>query len=349
MFKGNFAATAIGSFPHKDVDDACNLILRTLTEIPCWPQLPERDMREEMCIQYTEGLPFLKLYPEENKIYIDMPDDNTDELEEFYNKYLSEDAERFPMSKDFSIGFSNMVSRLQEKWPNTICAIKGQIVGPITLAGTLKGKDDIPILHNSTLFDAVVKLLEMKACWQIEKYSIFDVPKIMFLDEPYLSSYGSAFASLKKEQIVKSLNEIFQAIHKRHALAGIHCCGNTDWPMLMETQVDILSFDAFGYMDTILIYKQEIETFLKRGGFLAWGIVPTSHSIHEVTVNSLFDKLESAIDHLINKGIEKRLITENSLITPSCGTGTMPLEEAEKSMVMTHDLSMMIKDRYGIS
>ncbi len=349
MFKGNFSATAIGSFPHRDVDAACDLVLKTLTEIPCWPQLPERDMREEMCVQYTEGLPFLKLIPEENKIFIDMPEEDTSELENFYTKFLSEDATYFPISEECSVGFPNIISRLQKEWPNTIRAIKGQIVGPITLAGTLKGKDEIPILHNSTLFDTVVKLLAMKACWQIERYSAFDVPKIIFLDEPYLSSYGSAFASLKKEQIVGSLNEIFESIHQRNALAGIHCCGNTDWPMLMETRVDILNFDAFGYMDMLLIYKQEIETFLKRGGYLAWGIVPTTDSINEVTANGLFDTLESGVDQLINSGIEKRLIIDQSLITPSCGTGSLSIDEAEKSMNMTHDLSMIIKERFDIS
>ncbi|GJQ57775.1 MAG: methionine synthase [Candidatus Scalindua sp. AMX11] len=349
MFKGNFSATAIGSFPHKDVGDACDLVLKTLTEVPCWPQLPERDMREEMCVQYTEGLPFLKLIPEKNKIFIDMTDDNTGELEEFYTKYLSEDASQFPISEECSVGFPNLVARLQKKWPDTIRAIKGQIVGPITLAGTLKGSDEIPILHDSVLYDTVVKLLAMKACWQIEQYSAFDVPKIIFLDEPYLSSVGSAFASLKKEQIVDSLNEIFEAIHQRGALAGIHCCGNTDWPMIMDTQVDILNFDAFGYMDSILIYKQEIDAFLKRGGYLAWGIVPTTDSINEVTVEGLLDTLESAVDQLVNKGIEKKLIIDNSLITPSCGTGSLSIDEADKAMNMTHDLSMIIKERFEIS
>lgn len=241
-----------------------------------------------------------------------------------------------------------MIKYLHEKKPDSLRAIKGQIVGPITLAGTLKDPEQIPILHNSVLFDAAVKLLAMKACWQIEKFSEFGLPEIMFLDEPYLSSYGSAFASLKKEQIVDSLNEIFQVIHNRHALSGIHCCGNTDWSMLMDTQVDIISFDAYGYMDTMLIYKQEIDSFLKRGGILSWGIVPTSHSVNEVTVESLSEKLESAIDSLVNKGIERRLINENSLITPSCGTGTMPLEEAEKAMTLTHDLSVRVKDKYKI-
>ena len=345
MFKGNFSATAIGSLPHKDVDEARDLFLRTLTEIPCWPQLPERDMREEMCVQYTEGLPFLRIYPEEKKVCIEQGDDNADEMEEFYNKYLTEDVERFPISEDYSIGFTNMVNHLHKERPGGLRAVKGQIVGPITLAGALKGKDDIPILHNSILFDMVVKLLAMKACWQIERYSKFNVPRIIFLDEPYLSSYGSAFASLKKEQIVSSLNEVFEAIHNHSGLAGIHCCGNTDWPMLMETQVDIINFDAYEFMEKFLMYRQETGTFLNRGGILAWGVIPTSHSINEVTVDGLVEKLESAIDHLVKSGIERKLIIENSLITPSCGTGTMSIEESEKVMVMTHDVSKMAREK----
>ena len=348
IFKGNFSATAIGSYPHKNVDDACNLILNTLTEIPCWPQLPERDMREEMLVQYTEGLPFLKLVPEEKKIYVDIPDDNTDGLETFYNKYLSEDVELFSISDSHAVGFSNMVRLLKERKPEHLRATKGQIVGPITLAGTLKNPEQISVLHDPVFFDVIVKLLAMKACWQIDKYSEFSLPCIIFLDEPYLSSYGSAFASLKKEQIIDSLNEIFQAIHNRKALSGIHCCGNTDWTMLMETQVDIINFDAYGYMDTMLIYKGEVKSFLERGGILAWGIVPTTDSINEATIDNLMEKLVSAVDYLINSGIEAKLVIENSLITPSCGTGTMSLKEAEKAMSLTHELSVKIKNKYKI-
>ena len=117
----------------------------------------------------------------------------------------------------------------------------------------------------------------------------------------------------------------------------------------METQVDIINFDAFGYMDTMLIYKGEVKSFLERGGILAWGIVPTTDSINEATIDNLMEKLVSAVDYLVKSGIERKLVIENSLITPSCGTGTMPLEEAEKAMTLTHDLSVKIKDKYKIA
>jgi len=349
MLKGNFSATAIGSYPHNNVDDACDLILKTLPEIPCWPQLPERDMNEEMLVQYTEGLPFLKIDPVKKSVYVDMPEDNTDKLEEFYNNYMSEDPGLFALSDSHALGFSNMTRLLKEKKPEGLRAIKGQIVGPITLAGSLKDPEQIAMLHNPVLFDVIVKLLAMKACWQLDQYAAFGLPRIIFLDEPYLSSYGSAFASLKKEQIVESLNEIFLAIHNRESLSGIHCCGNTDWTMLMETQVDIINFDAFGYMDTMLIYKKEVRTFLERGGIMAWGIVPTTDSIKDVTIGDLMDKMISAVDRLVESGIDQNLIIENSLITPSCGTGTMPLDEAEKAMTLTHELTIKLKDKYKIT
>ena len=349
MLKGKFSATAIGSYPHNNVDDACDLILKTLPEIPCWPQLPERDMNEEMLVQYTEGLPFLKIDPVKKSVYVDMPEDNTDKLEEFYNNYMSEDPGLFALSDSHALGFSNMTRLLKEKKPEGLRAIKGQIVGPITLAGSLKDPEQIAMLHNPVLFDVIVKLLAMKACWQLDQYAAFGLPRIIFLDEPYLSSYGSAFASLKKEQIVESLNEIFLAIHNRESLSGIHCCGNTDWTMLMETQVDIINFDAFGYMDTMLIYKKEVRTFLERGGIMAWGIVPTTDSIKDVTIGDLMDKMISAVDRLVESGIDQKLIIENSLITPSCGTGTMPLDEAEKAMTLTHELTIKLKDKYKIT
>jgi hypothetical protein len=242
-----------------------------------------------------------------------------------------------------------MIRLLKEKKPESLRAIKGQIVGPITLAGSLKDPEQIAMLHNPTFFDVIVKLLAMKACWQLDQYAEFGLPRIIFLDEPYLSSYGSAFASLKKEQIVESLNEIFLAIHNRDSLSGIHCCGNTDWTMLMETQVDIINFDAFGYMDTMLIYKNEVRAFLERGGILAWGIVPTTDSIRDVTLDDLMVKMVSAVDSLVEKGIDRKLIVTNSLITPSCGTGTMPLDEAEKAMTLTHELTVKLKEKYKIT
>jgi hypothetical protein len=63
----------------------------------------------------------------------------------------------------------------------------------------------------------------------------------------------------------------------------------------------------------------------------------------------LMEKMISAVDNLVKKGIDQKLIVENSLITPSCGTGTMPIEDATKAMTLTHELTVKLKDKYKIT
>ena len=62
-FKNKFEpcclATTIGSLPHTDAVRATRLMLRSTPEIPSWVQFPKRDFRENMMMQFTEGLPAL--------------------------------------------------------------------------------------------------------------------------------------------------------------------------------------------------------------------------------------------------------------------------------------------------
>lgn len=296
-------------------------------------------------MQYTEGLPCLKIDYERKNLHLDLSDNYHSELEAFYGKYLTDDPDHFLISKDFSAGFPALLNRIKNAKEKQFRGLKGQIVGPITLAASIRDQNKNSVIYNSTIFDVIVKTLAMKACWQLDRYARFNVAAIIFLDEPYLSSVGSAFANINRTQVVNALNEIFDAIHKRNALAGIHCCANTDWSMLMDTTADIISFDAYGYMDSLLLYWREVKMFLQRGGILAWGIVPTSMDIKTESVDSLIQRLVSGIDTLQNKGIDINLINENSLITPSCGTGTMDNEAAEMVMVMLRDVSLRLKEQ----
>lgn len=104
-----------------------------------------------------------------------------------------------------------------------------------------------------------------------------------------------------------------------------------------------MNFDAYEFMDKYPTYWREIKAFLDRGGYLAWGIVPTSSKIAGVSSNDLVKKLEEGIAFLVNKGLSRTLIKERSLITPSCGTGTLTIEEAERVMSLTYRLSTIMQ------
>ncbi|MBM4065904.1 MAG: hypothetical protein FJ266_09740 [Planctomycetes bacterium] len=344
-FKGNFSATAIGSLPHKNVETACDIMFKSLPEIPCWPQLPKITPKEDMCIQYTEGLPCSVISSDGRTLTIDDGHDTSTALATFYDTYLQNDPDLFQISRDCAIGFYTMLEYLNKSPKDAIRALKGHVVGPITLAGSIKMASGITALYSEEFFDVVIKLMSMKAYWQFTKLSQYGLPVIIFADEPYLTSFGSAFMNISRERAISALNEVYEAVQSHGGLTGTHCCGNTDWAMLMDSKVDIVSFDAYEFMDKYLMYWREIKVFLDRGGYLAWGIVPTSPKITSVSSNDLVKKLEEGVQFLVNKGLSKTLIKERSIITPSCGAGTLTIEEAERVMTLTHEVSAVMKNK----
>ena len=345
-FKANCSATAIGSFPHLKVEEACNLISRTLPELPCWPQLPKVSFLEEMCVQYTEGMPFFKLQAGQKRFYLETCEEG-EVLESLYERYQKKDFSADSISDKFAAGLHAM-RRYFPSFPH-LRAVKGQIVGPVTMAGNLKDSQGVAAFHDPTVFDAIIKHLCLKARWQINSLSESKVPVILFVDEPYLSCLGAAFATIEKDSVIKSLREIFDNIKDSGATPGIHCCGNTDWSMVLETGVDILSFDAFFFMDKVLAYSHDLKAFLERGGILSWGIVPTtSEALKDVTLEVLTKKMEEGIKQLSQKGMARELVLERSILTPSCGTGTLTIAESEKAMDLNYQLSLRLKERYGL-
>jgi hypothetical protein len=170
---------------------------------------------------------------------------------------------------------------------------------------------------------------------------------ICFIDEPILSAFGSStYVSVRRDDVINLLTDMIDAVHADGGIAGMHCCGNTEWSIPIDAGVDIISFDAFQYGETIAMYSGAVKAFLANGGALAWGIVPTSTAIREQTVEGLADRLEGMMDHLASKGIEKLLITDQALLTPSCGTGSLTPEDAELVYGKLAELSARMNEKY---
>ncbi|MGB2844920.1 MAG: hypothetical protein WBC02_08705, partial [Candidatus Aminicenantaceae bacterium] len=149
--------------------------------------------------------------------------------------------------------------------------------------------------------------------------------------------------SVQRADVVGFLSEVTEAIHKENVLVGTHCCGNTEWPILIDAGVDIISFDAFEYGGTIGLYPDQIKKFLEDGGIIAWGIVPTSDKINQETPDSLVKKLKEKVKNLANKGIDENLIWEKCLLTPSCGTGSLSMELSDKVFHSLSEVSRMLR------
>jgi methionine synthase II (cobalamin-independent) len=354
-FKPKFLATGIGSMPFADVEHAVDVSLSTLGEAPFWPQLPKLDLNEQMEIQYSEGMPCIVIDREKGRMYFDTSVDYSEAFAEFYEAYMmamdpdegSGDCSAAAIGPEFSRGIYAMEKRLQalgKKLP----FVKVQTTGPCSFALSIVDENKRAIYYNEEFRDVVVKALAMKCRWQIQKFKPFGENVICFIDEPVLSGFGSStYISVHREDVVAYLQELIEAVHADNGIAGVHCCGNTEWSILIDAGVDIVNFDAFGYGETIAMYPEAVKTHLERGGMLAWGVVPTSTAIREQTADTMVAHFEKMMDNLASRGIDKQLIVEQAIVTPSCGAGSMESEDAEKVFEINNLLSKAMREKYG--
>lgn len=335
-----YSPTGIGSVPFRDVEATCRDILKRFPLIPFWPQFVKRSYLEDMYIQYSEGLPILEIREEKRSLVIYSTNERESELVTFYDRYFDQDINYFSISRDYAPGLYTMLELIDQGSAHDVSYVKGQTVGPITFTAGITDLNGKPVLHNTELSEALVRGLAIKALWQIRQLGRSGRKAIIFLDEPYLSGFGSAYSAIQRHEVIKILQTFINYLRENSdALVGIHCCGNTDWPMIIESRPDIIHFDAFEYMDYFLLYPDDLMRFVKEGGTVAWGIIPTSSFSGNETVESLSFMLKEGFDRVYKWGMAPEMLAERSILAPACGMGTMTTEAAEQALDLLSHLS----------
>jgi methionine synthase II (cobalamin-independent) len=334
-------ATAIGSLPHTDPEEACAVTLEHLREAPAWPQLPHRDFRENMYAQYSEGLPGVIVDMERLKVYCDTSKDLLPEIEEVYQAYLEKDLSKLAISEEYAAGLHAFVSKVEERG-QIYPVLKGQVTGPISFGLTVLDENNRPILYNDQLADAMVRVLNLKARWMEELLRGTGMAEevLIFFDEPYLVQAGSALVSVSPERVVDSLKSCQEGLT---CLTGTHCCGNTDWTLLFRAGLQVVNFDAFQYMESMALYPEELNAFLVGGGVLAWGLVANNPSLKEEEVEGLARRFEEGVELLVSRGVDRDLLWERVMFTPACGLEGVDERTAERGYALTAELASLLR------
>ncbi len=345
MTEFNYLTTHVGSVPHP-VANGLTEHLQNILDVPAWPQLSRRSFHESMYVQYSPTLPAICEDTGQEKVYFDTKADITDSLETFYTPVLADDVDRFALRPDYAAGFFTMLETLRATkgtWA------KGQVTGPISFGLTVTDQDLRASLYNDILADTIIKNMGMNARWQIRQLKSVRDNVILFLDEPYLAAFGSAFISLSREQVIAYLDEVFDAIHAEGGIAGIHCCANTDWSVLFATKVDILNLDAYGFIENLALYPAELREFLDRSGSICWGIVPNNEQVFNETPLQLAERLRNGIKLIAQKAaargvqIKAEEFSNRSLIAPACGLGSTSIEVADRVFEMIAETGNILK------
>lgn len=356
----------IGSVPLDDHKEALDWIFSTTPEIPLWPQLPHHPL-ERMMPQFAEGIPCIveeNITDPEGRILFDITYDGfAEEMLSFYEDYLvvQEDpaaliGSRFQVSRERARGLYLFIEELA-RHADGLVAVKGQVSGPFTMLTGIKDREGRAGYFDDTIRDMVIKGISMKAAWQtrllreevVQVTGADDRPVLMFIDEPALAGLGSsAFIGVTDEEIRDMVNEVAEAVHQAGGLVGIHVCANTNWSILLASDIDILSFDAFGFFDKMAALRNEVSTFFDRGSILAWGGIPTSREeeINAQTTPSLCEQFTSRMQAFVSAKRDLQALLAQTLITPSCGTGSISRQAARRVLALTRSTADNLRAQF---
>jgi methionine synthase II (cobalamin-independent) len=336
-----FAAipTVVGSFPHTEARSLVERIFSRFPDMPAWPQLPVRDWLESMYVQYSERLPGAVVDRAAQTIYFRSDEALAGELEAFYQALVDEDVERFAISPEYALGLHLFLESGQRpKW------VKGQVTGPFSFAMTVTDENKRSLAYNPELYEVAVQGMAMKARWVARKLREVAEGVLVVLDEPYLCAFGSAFVNVPRSDVIAAIDAGVAAIHKEGALAGLHCCGNTDWSLVFSTDLDVVNFDAYEYFQGLSLYPEELKSFLQKGGVLSWGIVP-ARANGNLNPHTLLAALDERVEQLTAKGLDRGALYRQALLTPSCGLGTESVEAADRLMGTLAELASLVRER----
>jgi hypothetical protein len=325
--------TGIGSLPFTDIDEALDLIFSTCKDVPFWPQLPKRSPRENMYTTFLDGIPCIRFDESKGSAYMDTRE--TDGIEKFYDNYYAGNLDAFAILPESAPGFYRFLERLGEV-KSGAKYLKGQLTGPFSMGLGLPDDEGKPVIYNFAYFDIVKKGLQMKARWMLRQIGSEapDKDLIIFFDEPYMVSFGSAYVSIGKEEAITLFDEVTGGLNAKR---GVHCCGNTDWSVLFNTSIDIVNYDAFSFLDTIFYFKEDLMKFLARGGSICPGIVPSSEKVLEVTLGDIRVLWDVFVSRMKDIGVD--VGRREWLYTTSCGLGSLSARETEGAMKLLGELT----------
>lgn len=326
-----YSTTGIGSLPHTDPAGAVRLVLETF-DIPFWPQLPGLSFRERMIPQYADGMPGLVVDSLRETVTVKRSDE---EIERFYE--TATEGAKIAIPETSAAGLYAFIKTLSGR---RLPIVKGHITGPLTFTLGLLDAEGRPVYFDEEMREIGLMLLAAKGRWQMDLLGAIGEDVIIFIDEPIMSALGSTtYMGVERAEALRLLRETVGALKAKGAIVGIHSCGRAEWPLLLESGVDILNFDAYGYGDTLAIYPDEVSEFLWRGGILAWGIVPTldAEALRGATDESMRRVFEERFQRLLKK-VPETLLRENIMLTPSCGTGSRTADETAKVFKLLRSL-----------
>jgi len=293
--------------PHTDIDKALKLSLGL--DIPYWPQLPNVSYYEDMYAQASQNFPGFVVDASNKKISFDSTRFQ-EELSEYSEKMA--DPKAFSLSEEYSVIYHRFLSENLENYT----AIRGQLIGPVSFGFKVMDENNMPIIYDEQVRPLLFDFVQRKVNAQYYELKEKNHNAFVWLDEPGL---GWVFSGLSGYDDLHAKREYREFLSELAGPGALHLCANVNLPYLLSMGTQLLSFDAYQMELMPKGYAEAVADFIRNGGIISWGIVPTDSSTLELeTAEKLAERLCSYWQVVgDNSGVLMVEIAEQALVAPA--------------------------------
>lgn len=338
--KGNCLTTAMGILPHKNIQDAMELVLQL--DIPFWPQLPNYSYYEDMYVQVSENFPGIRVDTSQKRITLDSTA-FYEELTEYAMK--SDDENLFKLSSGYSAAFDAFLAQDLSAYQ----LIRGQSIGPVSFGLKISDENLKPIIYNDDIREFLYEFIARKTNVQYRQLKEKHPGAFVWVDEPGLEIIFGSFTGYASHRAKQDFSGFLERLEGPR---GVHLCGNPDWSFLLSgMNMNILSIDAYGCGEIFTRYSGEVRDFLDAGNIISWGIVPTmTEELSRESVEALAVRLEGLWSHLVSRGISLKKILKQAWLAPArcCLINTDGHLTVENSYRTLQEVSRLLRDKYNL-
>lgn len=262
-----------------------------------------------MYVQTSQNFPGISVNCEQQRLTFDTRDFHQ-ELWDYTSKMTH--TETFALTDTYSLVYNNFL----QKDLTQFAAIKGQIVGPISIGYYILDEKRRPIIYNNEVRILLNDFIRNKINSQYRQLTRKNPNAFIWIDEPGLNYVFSGLFAYNDQQAKEDYQYLLAGLEGPKA---IHLCININLPYLLELGAEMISFDAYHLELIPHKYAAAITEYIYQGGIISWGIVPTE--ISELTHETPRTLLKRILDywHQIStySGIPESKIAEQALIAPA--------------------------------
>jgi hypothetical protein len=356
-FEARCGTTAMGIMPHRDIERALELALSL--DIPFWPQLPKVSLYEDMYVQASQNFPGIVIDFDKERLSF-----NTSRFEQELDGYFvkMDTPETFALTPQYSTVFHKFLSKELQGYK----AIRGQVTGPVSFGFKVLDENLKPIIYNDEARAILFDFIQKKANIQYRELNERNSNAFVWVDEPGLAYVFSGLSGYNEQQAKEDYHNFVQGLE---GPKGLHLCAEVNLPYLLELGVEILSFDAYqiGFMPKE--YAGSVAEFIKKGGIISWGIVPTESTVLATQTPGTLAAILSNYWEVVseNNGLSLSQIATQALVAPArccladigqvdtsakkaseCQVSSSEGKIVEKAFAFLPELAQILRDKYGV-